>query len=102
MNSRQALENIIFDAKMEKPIFSRYYQEFLKPIEKDLDRLEQLEKENKELKEKVNHFEKVIEDIKNLPDCDFKKTLINNNFKYMFSNCKLTKLPELEELENDK
>ena len=40
MNSRQALEQIIFDAKMEKPIFSMYYQEFLKPIEKDLEVLE--------------------------------------------------------------
>ena len=44
MTSRQALEHIIFDAKMEKPIFSMYYQEFLKPIEQDLDRLEKLEK----------------------------------------------------------
>ena len=40
MTSRQALEHIIFDAKMEKPIFSRYYQEFLKPIERDLEVLE--------------------------------------------------------------
>ena len=40
MNSKQALEQIIFDAKMEKPIFSMYYQEFLKPIEKDLEVLE--------------------------------------------------------------
>ena len=44
MNSREALEHIIFDAKMEKPIFSRYYQEFLKPIEKDLEVLDILKK----------------------------------------------------------
>ena len=44
MNSKECLERIIFEAKMEKPIFSMYYQEFLKPIEKDLDRLEKLEK----------------------------------------------------------
>lgn len=44
MNSKQALEHIIFEAKAEKPIFSMYYQEFLKPIEQDLDRLEKLEK----------------------------------------------------------
>ena len=44
MTSKEALEHIIFDAKMEKPIFSMYYQEFLKPIEKDLERLEKLEK----------------------------------------------------------
>ena len=46
MTSRQALEHIIFDAKMEKPIFSMYYQEFLKPIEKDLEVLEILKNKN--------------------------------------------------------
>ena len=40
MNSKQALEHIIFEAKAEKPIFSMYYQEFLKPIEKDLELLD--------------------------------------------------------------
>ena len=40
MTSKEALEHIIFDARMEKPIFSIYYQEFLKPIEKDLEQLE--------------------------------------------------------------
>ena len=44
MNSKEALEHIIFDAKMEKPIFSMYYQEFLKPIEKDLEVLEILKR----------------------------------------------------------
>ena len=44
MTSKEALEHIIFEAKAEKPIFSMYYQEFLKPIEQDLDRLEKLEK----------------------------------------------------------
>ena len=44
MTSKEALEHIIFEAKMEKPIFSMYYQEFLQPIEKDLERLEKLEK----------------------------------------------------------
>ena len=39
MNSKQALEHIIFEAKAEKPIFSMYYQEFLKPIDKDLELL---------------------------------------------------------------
>ena len=44
MTSKEALEHIIFDAKMEKPIFSMYYQEFLKPIEKDLEVLDILKK----------------------------------------------------------
>ena len=44
MNSKQALEHIIFEAKAEKPIFSMYYQEFLKPIEKDLEVLDILKK----------------------------------------------------------
>ena len=44
MTSRQALEHIIFDAKMEKPIFSMYYHEFLKPIERDLEILDVLKR----------------------------------------------------------
>ena len=59
MNSKEALEHIIFEAKAEKPIFSMYYQEFLKPIEQDLDRLEKLEQENQKLK---NELEKLKND----------------------------------------
>ena len=40
MKSKECLERIIFEAKAEKPIFSMYYQEFLKPIEKDLELLD--------------------------------------------------------------
>ena len=40
MKSKECLDRIIFEAKMEKPIFSMYYQEFLKPIEKDLGLLD--------------------------------------------------------------
>ena len=40
MKSKECLERIIFEAKMEKPIFSMYYQEFLQPIEKDLELLD--------------------------------------------------------------
>lgn len=39
MTGKEALEHIIFETKMDKPIFSMYYQDFLKPIEKDLDTL---------------------------------------------------------------
>ena len=44
MKSKECLERIIFEAKMEKPIFSMYYQEFLRPIEKDLELLEIIKK----------------------------------------------------------
>ena len=44
MTSLEALEHIIFEAKAEKPIFSMYYQEFLQPIEQDLEILEIIKK----------------------------------------------------------
>ena len=44
MNSKECLDRIIFEAKAEKPIFSMYYQEFLQPIEKDLELLEIIKK----------------------------------------------------------
>ena len=56
---------------------------------KDLNRLEKLEKENKELKEQVNRFEKIIEDKKNPSKLDC---------THMFDNCKkLTPLTEKKE-----
>lgn len=68
MTSRQALNNIK-NLFIGSPI--NLAQQF-EIIEKDLDRLEKLEKENKEL----------------------------NDFKYMFINCKkLTPLPKIPELE---
>ena len=57
--------------------------------EKDQDRLEKLEQENKELKEQVNRFEKIIEDMKNPSKLDC---------THMFDNCKkLTPLTEKKE-----
>ena len=56
---------------------------------KDLNRLEKLKQENQELKEQVNHFEKVIEDMKNSSKLDC---------THMFDNCKkLTPLTEKKE-----
>ena len=56
---------------------------------KDLNRLEKLEQENKELKEQVNRFEKIIEDMKNSSKLDC---------THMFDNCKkLTPLTEKKE-----
>ena len=95
----QRLENILTwsgDIDIDTDLYNLWVDLACRTIEKDLDRLEKLEKENQELKQKVNHFEKVIEDIKNMPDCDFKKTLIDIGFKHMFDNCKLTPLTELE------
>ena len=47
MTSKECLERIIFIAKLDKPIFSVYYQELIEAkekIEKDLEKLEKLEK----------------------------------------------------------
>ena len=58
-------------------------------VKQDLDRLEKLEQENKELKEQVNHFEKVIEVMQNPSKLDC---------THMFDNCKkLTPLTEKKE-----
>lgn len=101
------------------------FLEDIEIIKQDLDKLEKLEKENQELKEQnINlreeniNLKKVIEKIKSLPNCDIcdanwhkgcmclqnklKKALLIDNFENMFINCKLTPLPELEELQDDK
>lgn len=53
-----------------------------------MEDLEKLEQENKELKEQVNHFKKVIEVMQNLSKLDC---------THMFDNCKLTPLTEKKE-----
>lgn len=101
MTSKEALErvkNVLTwsgDLDIDTDLYNLWVDLACRTIEKDLNRLEKLEKENQELKGKVNHFEKIIEDIKNLPD------YIGIGFKNMFDNCKLTPLPELPELENE-
>ena len=71
------------------------YEREVNIIKRDLYLLKKLKKENQELKEQVNHFEKIIEEIKNLPD------YIGIGFKNTFDNCKTTSLPELPKLENE-
>lgn len=44
MKSKIALAEIIFQAKMEKPLFNIYYREYIEPIERDLEILEILKK----------------------------------------------------------
>ena len=68
MTSKEAFEHIIFDAKMEKPIFSMYYQEFLKPIEKDLEVLNILKKH---IYSSDSSISIILDDLRNYDD--FKK-----------------------------
>ena len=73
MTSKEALDLAIrcsFFAQDNDELQEIY--EAREKLEKDLDQLEKLKKENQELKEQVNHFKKVIEDIKNIPDYDLK------------------------------
>lgn len=101
MTSKEALKYLLVNSKElltvypEDKNFYLYAVELHNIVSKDLDRLEKLEKENQELKEQINRFQKVIEDIKNLP------SYIGIGFKNMFDNCKLTSLPESPELENE-
>lgn len=49
MNSKECLERIIFEAKLDKPIFSVYYQELIEArgkLEKDLEILDILKNES--------------------------------------------------------
>lgn len=67
----------------------KYYDEIENQLLTDIYRLEELEKENQELKEQVNHFKKVIEVMQNPSKLDC---------THMFDNCKkLTPLTEKKE-----
>lgn len=61
-----------------------------------MEDLEKLEQENKELKEQVNHYKKVIQVMQNPSKLDC---------THMFDNCKkltpLPKMPELEKFKNE-
>ena len=94
------------DIDIDKDLYDLWVNLVCRTIEKDLDRLEKLEKENQELKGKVNYLEKFIEKYEKIPGMattlrllhnDFKH-MFDNDFKDMFTNCKLTSLPDVEEL----
>ena len=112
LTSKEALERLEMvlnwngDIDIDKDLYDLWVNLVCRTIEKDLDRLEKLEKENQELKGKVNYLEKFIEKYEKIPGMattlrllhnDFKH-MFDNDFKDMFTNCKLTSLPDVEEL----
>lgn len=112
LTSKEALkrlENVLNwsgDIDIDKDLYDLWVDLVCRTIEKDLDRLEKLEKENQELKGKVNYLKKFIEKYEKIPGMattlrllhnDFKH-MFDNNFKDMFVNCNLTPLPDVEEL----
>ena len=112
LTSKEALERLEMvlnwngDIDIDKDLYDLWINLVCRTIEKDLDRLEKLEKENQELKGKVNYLEKFIEKYEKIPGMattlrflhnDFKH-MFDNDFKDMFVNCKLTPLPDVEEL----
>lgn len=99
MNSKEALILLLsshFGDGRAKRKVDKYYDEIENQLLTDIYRLEELEKENQELKEQVNHFKKVIEVMQNPSKLDC---------THMFDNCKkltpLTEMPELEKLKNE-
>ena len=113
ITSKEALERLEMllnwsgdNIDIDKDLYDLWVNLAFRTIEKDLNRLEKLEKENQELKGKVNYLEKCIEKYEKTPGMattlrllhnDFKH-MFDNDFKDMFTNCKLTPLPNVEEL----
>ena len=112
MTSKEALKRLEMvlnwsgDIDIDKDLYDLWINLVCRTIEKDLDRLEKLEKENQELKGKVNYLEKFIEKYEKIPGMATTLRLLHNDFKHMFDNdfkdmfvnCKLTPLPNVEEL----
>ena len=112
LTSKEALERLEMvlnwngDIDIDKDLYDLWVNLVCRTIEKDLDRLEKLEKENQELKGKVNYLEKFIEKYEKIPGMATTLRLLHNDFKHMFDNdfkdmfvnCKLTSLPDVEEL----
>ena len=147
VTSKEALERLEHvlnwdgDLDIDKDLYKIWVNLICRTIEKDLDRLEKLEKafdtlskddekakkllsleieknrklqiikeklekENQDLKGKVDYLKRFIEKYEKIPGMattlrllhnDFKH-MFDNDFKDMFTNCKLTPLPEMEEL----
>ena len=112
LTSKEALKRLEMvlnwsgDIDIDKDLYDLWVNLVCRTIEKDLDRLEKLEKENQELKEKVNYLKKFIEKYEKIPGMATTLRLLHNDFKHMFDNdfkdmfvnCKLTPLPDVEEL----
>ena len=112
LTSKEALERLEMvlnwngDIDIDKDLYDLWINLVCRTIEKDLDKLKKLEKENQELKRKVNYLEKFIEKYKKIPGMATTLRLLHNDFKHMFDNdfkdmfvnCKLTPLPDVEEL----
>ena len=112
LTSKEALERLEMvlnwsgDIDIDKDLYDLWVNLVCRTIEKDLDRLEKLEKENQELKGKVNSLKKFIEKYEKIPGMATTLRLLHNDFKYMFDNdfknmfvnCKLTSLPDVKEL----
>ena len=105
----QRLENVLTwsgNIDIDKDLYNLWVNLVCRTIEKDLDRLEKLEKENQKLKEQVNRSKKFIEKYEKIPGMATTLRLLHNDFKHMFDNdfkdmfvnCKLTPLPDVEEL----
>lgn len=99
VTSKEALERLEHvlnwdgDLDIDKDLYKIWVNLICKTIEKDLDRLEELEKENQELKRKVNHLKKFIEVMQNPSKLDC---------THMFDNCKeLKPLTEKKGEENE-
>lgn len=104
LTSKEALKRLEMvlnwsgDIDIDKDLYDLWINLVCRTIEKDLDRLEKLEKENQELKEKVNSLKKFIAKYEKIPGMATTLRLLHNDFKDMFVNCKLTQLPNVEEL----
>lgn len=105
----QRLENVLTwsgDIDIDTDLYNLWVELACRIIEKDLDQLEKLKQENQELKGKVNYLKKFIEKYEKIPGMATTLRLLHNDFRHMFDNdfkdmfvnCKLTPLPDVEEL----